>query len=304
MRMACSPSRRPRFSPRRAFSLVELLVSIAVIALLTSLLLPGLASARESGRQVTCASTSRHLMIAVTAYAGDFRGVAPPASARALRNLDRWHGTRARVADAFTPEGGALAHYMGEDASAPVESGTVAARAARVCPSFAPTLLALASAGSGFERACGGYGYNARFLGAVRCRNAAGLWVQASDRTGSPLHRFADPAGTLAFADAAMEFPSAAGGGGGTGVIEYSFIEPRWWPDSPGQRPDPSTHFRHVAPSSGPGVANVIMLDGHTRALRRGFAWSSGIYGQSPTDPRTGWPEPAERDDNSLFDYE
>jgi hypothetical protein len=296
---------------------VELLVSIAVIALLTSVLLPGLSGARESGRQATCACTSRHLMLAVTAYAGDFRGVAPPASSQALRNLDRWHGKRARVADAFAPEGGALAHYLGEDGVAPVEPGGVGARGARVCPSFAATLAALASAGEGFERSCGGYGYNARFVGTVRSRDARGVWAQTSDRSGSPLHRFADPAGTLAFADAAIEYPGVAGGAGGgggsgAGVIEYSFIEPRWWPDVPGHRPDPSMHFRHGGTASGPGVATVILLDGHARALRRALAWSSGMYGESTTDPRTGWPEPlvrghaasADPDDNALFDYE
>ncbi len=54
---------------RRAFTLVELLVCIAVIALLVSLLLPALAGARESGRTGACMSNQRQLAIAWTMYA-------------------------------------------------------------------------------------------------------------------------------------------------------------------------------------------------------------------------------------------
>ncbi len=54
---------------RRAFSLVELLVVIAVIALLTGLLLPGLSASRESARHTACTSRLRQLITAWTMYA-------------------------------------------------------------------------------------------------------------------------------------------------------------------------------------------------------------------------------------------
>jgi prepilin-type N-terminal cleavage/methylation domain-containing protein/prepilin-type processing-associated H-X9-DG protein len=61
----------------RAFTLIELLIVIAVIALLIGLLLPALAAARESGRAVKCASNLRQWGVAVNAYAAESKGFLP-----------------------------------------------------------------------------------------------------------------------------------------------------------------------------------------------------------------------------------
>lgn len=63
---------------RRAFTLVEVLVCIAVIALLLGLLLPSLAGARTTARGVHCQSNQRQLVTAWTLYAGDYRDRAMP----------------------------------------------------------------------------------------------------------------------------------------------------------------------------------------------------------------------------------
>ena len=59
---------------RRAFTLVELLVVIGIIALIVSMLLPALGRARDQARQVRCLSNMRQLTIAWTMYANDSKG--------------------------------------------------------------------------------------------------------------------------------------------------------------------------------------------------------------------------------------
>ena len=61
---------------RRAFTLVELLVVIGIIALLVSILLPSLARARESARRTQCANNLRTILHANALYLGQFKRMA------------------------------------------------------------------------------------------------------------------------------------------------------------------------------------------------------------------------------------
>jgi len=64
------------------FTLIEVLVVIAIIAILASLLLPALSQAQEMGRRATCASQIRQFGLAATLYDGDY-GYMPPTNAYA-----------------------------------------------------------------------------------------------------------------------------------------------------------------------------------------------------------------------------
>src|SRR5436309_2343494 len=70
---------RPSCRRRCAFTLVELLVVIGIIALLISILLPALSRARKAANTVKCLSSLRSMGQGFMLYAVDFRQVWPVA---------------------------------------------------------------------------------------------------------------------------------------------------------------------------------------------------------------------------------
>jgi prepilin-type N-terminal cleavage/methylation domain-containing protein len=68
--------RTDRHGPR-AFTLIEMLVVISLVALLVALLLPALASAREASRSSICLSNLRQMGIAMTMYREEYRQYIP-----------------------------------------------------------------------------------------------------------------------------------------------------------------------------------------------------------------------------------
>ena len=130
MRVLCRPlrtslaSRTPAALPRRttglshgngsrrgrAFGLVEMLVTIAVIALLLGMLLPALGRARESANRAKCLSNLRQLAFAFTAYLNDNKGRFP----RPAQNDNALPEDWVHFQSWRRPDEGAIAKYLGE----------------------------------------------------------------------------------------------------------------------------------------------------------------------------------------------
>jgi prepilin-type N-terminal cleavage/methylation domain-containing protein len=62
---------------RRAFTLIEILVVVAIIALLVAILLPSLTRAREVSRRAICLSNLRQQGVGFSTYSMDHKGVLP-----------------------------------------------------------------------------------------------------------------------------------------------------------------------------------------------------------------------------------
>ena len=96
---------RPHPPHRRAFTLVELLVVIGIIALLVAILLPALNRAKKQANTLVCASDIRQILQAFRLYAMDNRDHLPQAP---------WIGVRptAQFSNcAFTFDSDAVANY-------------------------------------------------------------------------------------------------------------------------------------------------------------------------------------------------
>lgn len=73
---------------KRAFTLVELLVVIGIIALLISILLPSLNKARAAAKEVMCQSNLRQIGISLMLYADQNKGIFPADSDPRYGNTD------------------------------------------------------------------------------------------------------------------------------------------------------------------------------------------------------------------------
>jgi prepilin-type N-terminal cleavage/methylation domain-containing protein/prepilin-type processing-associated H-X9-DG protein len=282
MRNAAQQSREriERCQGERAFTLVEMLVVIGILALLFALLMPALAGARSQARTLVCRSNLRQLVLAATGYTAENDGFYVPAAKDMWDNAgrQRWHGARRSLGEPFDPSKGPLVGYLAD--------GQV-----KECPARVHFIKGSDWSAS-FEQGCGGYGYNMAYVGSR-------LWdpglsgpqahQQAYTRTAS-VSEVVHPGQTLLFADAAMA-------NNGSSLIEYSFAEPPFAVIG-GQvvtefRMSPSIHFRHG------DVANIGWADSHVGPEPPADLAATNTYGVNSWAFHLGWFAPV---DNSPFD--
>jgi prepilin-type N-terminal cleavage/methylation domain-containing protein/prepilin-type processing-associated H-X9-DG protein len=222
---------------RRAFTLVELLVVMAIIGVLVSLLLPAVQSARESARRTQCASNLKQNTLAVLLY-HDVNRELPPAFLPYTPGTWEYVAWFGKVDDSTYPSTvdptlGLIAPYIERT------------KAVFHCPSWKGEVEPL------YNGETGGYGYNQN-LGTVDFSNWPQTVLRKKVLGNFSAHR------TICFTDSArIEIPWYAGGT--LKVTENFYIQgPQDLPYT-----EPGTHFRHAG-----RMANVSFLDGRVERLR------------------------------------
>lgn len=265
---------------KRAFTIIELLVVISIIALLLAIMMPALTAARASTRALVCKTNLHQLLLANIGYASENDGFFVSAASDMLYGpgLHRWHGTRNTLDESFDSRKGPLAGYLADSR-------------VKECPSKV-NFVKNQDWNTNFEQGCGGYGYNMTYIGSRLWQ--AGLsserdWIDAYART-SRIEEIRKPAQTLMFSDTAMA-------NDGDSLIEYSFAEPPFAVQNglpvTSFYMSPSIHFRHK------DNANIGWADGHISQLKIAPFNDTNVYEIKSADLKLGWFDPI---DNSLFD--
>lgn len=207
----------------KAFTLVELLVVMSIIAILSALLLPSLSRTKESGKRARCTSNLRQLGIAGQLYWDDHEGYAFPYHNGETNGGDLWWfgwlskgNEQSRQFDART---GALYPYLHS-------------RGVEICPSLNYGASYFKSKAKG---AAYGYGYNRLFSTAKGTIN---------------VYRLQNPSGTLFLADAAQVNTFQAPASPRNPMLEeFYFVDTN--------RSFPNGHFRHNK------LGMVLFADSH-----------------------------------------
>jgi prepilin-type N-terminal cleavage/methylation domain-containing protein len=232
---------------RRAFTLVELLTVIAIIAILFAIMMPVAKAARAAAFQYNASNAIKQLGTATGMYAADYDDTAPLAYYSTPTGMQTWFG-RGNWAGIYNPQESLLGTYSGN----------------RTLKD--PTHHAKAWLGdnSGFGYNWGQIGSDAHIPGGWSdgwyCYNAA------------KMSELSNPSNTIMFATSAYVNVTWQPGGDGE-TYDYGFIfEPYYW------NGNPPIDFRHhgtrkidpvTKQITNPGNGLAVMADGRTKSIKQ-----------------------------------
>lgn len=187
------PGAGGRNSAPPAFTLVELLISISVVALLAGMLLPGLNRAREQGKSANCRSNLRMLVQANLSYAGEQGDWFVPYSLAEEPNAtgQLWLGYQTVAGDGGHGSGGATSGTIDFTRNPLLGTYFGGRGAVAVCPAERGRVPDLTATDYG-----GGYGYNALGLGRYISEGQCFRLKAGAIRNAARLIMFADNART------------------------------------------------------------------------------------------------------------
>ena len=235
----------------KGFTLVELIVTVSVISVLMSIIIPAIAGVRRQANQVVCMSNMRQLGFAFVCYASDNDGYAVGACDAGSETY--WWGQK--VEGGIDHTRGPLWDYMRSE----LEKGSV-----YECPSqrFGTYMLQGKPAGEpdGEEWITSTYGYNGYYLSPP-----ASGWGQISHRPWQKLSSIRKPGKVIVFADSLMDWDTT---GTSSRVTNIAYIDPpkilsgsgKYWQNNG----SPTTCFRHNEKS------NIVFADLHCEGMMVG----------------------------------
>lgn len=237
---------------RPAFTLIEALVCIAVIALLVAVLMQSLAGARDAGRTAACMSTQRQLALGWTMYAQAHADRAMPLAYWDVADIGTgpqvfWWGTHGTPTAPPDLSRGFIAPYL--DAS-------LGPRSAFECPcqpwgSYRPQGPAKSPTST--------YGYNGYFLSPAK---TPGWGAAIGFRPWQRVSNLVRPAELFVFADTLLASPSPRVAPSNTALLDPPMLYAAgvWSPN-----PYPTTAFRHGRARGGQGSAIAARADTSVR---------------------------------------